>query len=160
MEIEKVREFTIAPMKHNHFAEIISIAHALPQWFTETGIRNMMVDLKHQKGFVIQGSRGDVLGFITYFVNQGVAQIGWMAVNPEFHRKSIGQKLLMGLEIYLVQEDVEDLQVSTLGDSVDYEPYARTRNFYRKNGFVDYNRVLHPENPECEEELIMKKVLR
>jgi hypothetical protein len=54
---------------------------------------------------------------------------------------------------------VKTLQVYTLGDSVDYEPYERTRAFYRALGFVDFKREPHPDNPECPESLFLRKVL-
>jgi GNAT superfamily N-acetyltransferase len=138
---------------------IIEIAKLLPKWFTKTGIQNLSLDIKHQKGFVFRSAENQIFGFITYFVNQGEAQIGWMGVHPDHHRKEVGFKLLKGLENYLIETGVSVLLVSTLGDAVDYEPYARTRAFYRKNGFSDFKKILHSENPECEEELILRKEL-
>ncbi len=147
------------PLDPSFEDSVVEIATVLPQWFTKTGIENLKLDIKHQKGFVLRDNENQVLGFVTYFMNQGVAQIGWMGVHPDQHRKSIGSQLLEALEESLSSYGIKELLVSTLGDSVDYEPYARTRSFYRKNGFVDYKKINHLENPECEEELVLRKDL-
>jgi hypothetical protein len=50
----------------------------------------------------------------------------------------------------LACEGVEYLQVKTLTDTVDYEPYARTRAFYVACGFRPlqvFSDLWDPENP-------------
>jgi len=79
-----------------------------------------------------------------------------MGILPILHRSGIGSQLLSELRNVLAKRDVSAVLVSTLGDSVDYEPYSRTRAFYRKNGFVDFQKIQHPDNPEQEEELILR----
>ena len=54
---------------------------------------------------------------------------------------------------------VAELRLDTLGPSVDYEPYVGTRAFYRTLGFVEHRRIAQPENPECEELLVLRKPL-
>ena len=46
----------------------------------------------------------------------------------------------------------------TLGESVDYPPYEATRAFYKKHGFAVYQRN-QTDNPNCPEELKLKKVI-
>lgn len=46
--------------------------------------------------------------------------------------------------------------VVTLGESVDYEPYERTRRFYRSAGFEDSDRVV-TNNPGMPGELTLRK---
>ncbi|MEK7690001.1 MAG: GNAT family N-acetyltransferase, partial [Bdellovibrionota bacterium] len=87
------------------------------------------------------------------------AEITWMGVSPNHRRSGIGKALLGGLRDAL-PHGVEYILVSTLGDAVAYEPYDGTRKFYRKHGFVDFQRIPHPENPECEEELILRLSLK
>lgn len=48
--------------------------------------------------------------------------------------------------------------VETLGESVDYEPYDRTRAFYRAAGFRDFKSVM-TDNPGMPESLTLKKRL-
>jgi GNAT superfamily N-acetyltransferase len=114
----------------------------------------MQVDLPYQKGWIAwEGSRP--LGFISFFVNQAKGEIGWMGVLPDQQRKGFGKQLLNRLVDDLRSNRVSELYVRTLGDSVEYEPYAKTRAFYRANGFQDFQRIQHPENPEYEEELLL-----
>lgn len=144
----------IERMKEEDFPHVLSVAVALPQWFTKGGIESIRKDIPFQSGLVaIDG--GAIVGFLTFFVNQGAATIGWMGVLPYRQRDGIGTSLMNALKARLAEIGVKKIFVSTLGDSVDYEPYARTRSFYRKSGFVDFQKIEHPNNPEQEEELIL-----
>lgn len=137
------------------FKHCIEIAKALPEWFTTGGVKHMSIDLRFQQGFVaVYDSR--IIGFLSFFVNESVARIGWMGVLPEFHRQGIGRKLIERLISELKQAGVCELRVNTLGDSVEYEPYAETRAFYRRIGFKDFQRIKQ-DNPECPELLILVK---
>ncbi|UCF07862.1 MAG: GNAT family N-acetyltransferase, partial [Thermoplasmata archaeon] len=129
----------------------------LPEWFTKTGIEYMSTDLRFQHGFIaVNDTR--VVGFISFFVTEGMGHIGWIGMLPEFHRQGIGRKLVDQLISELSQKGVHELRVNTLGDSVEYEPYERTRAFYRGIGFKDFRR-LKQNNPECPEQLIMVKYI-
>jgi ribosomal protein S18 acetylase RimI-like enzyme len=134
---------------------VLEIATALPAWFTRSGICSMQADLRYQCGFVAEDANKEVVGFISFFVNQGKAEIGWIGIRPDRHRQGVGRSLLHRLLKELESTQVSELYVHTLGDTVDYEPYQRTRKFYRQMGFQDFKRIAHPENPECEEELIL-----
>ena len=50
---------------------ILEIVTALPDWFTQSGIRSMQADLRYQYGFVAEDGNEEVVGFISFFVNQG-----------------------------------------------------------------------------------------
>jgi GNAT superfamily N-acetyltransferase len=133
---------------------VLEIARALPSWFTPSGIRSMQVDLRYQPGWVaILEDR--IVGFISFFVNQRKAEIGWLGVCPDLHRGGIGRLLLERLIAELKAEEIAELYVHTLGDAVEYEPYRKTRAFYRGMGFQDFKRIANPDNPECEEDLIL-----
>lgn len=144
------RKYEVADLE-----QLIEIARALPEWFTATGIENMRMDLRFQQGFVaVKDSR--IVGFLSFFVAEGVAWIGWMGILSDFHRKGIGRKMVEKLVSELKQAGVHELRVSTLGDSVKYEPYERTRAFYRGIGFTDFQHIKQ-DNPECPEKLILYK---
>lgn len=59
------------------FKGLIKIAKMLhPKWFDKDAINRVMpLDLKIQKGFVAE-EKGEILGFITYFSNEGEVKIG------------------------------------------------------------------------------------
>ncbi|MDQ7780396.1 MAG: hypothetical protein RDV41_11930, partial [Planctomycetota bacterium] len=49
-----------------------------------------------------------------------------------------------------------ELATVTLGEGVDYAPYEATRAFYKKHGFVVFQRN-KTDNPNCPEEIKMSK---
>jgi ribosomal protein S18 acetylase RimI-like enzyme len=146
-----VREY----QRSGDLERILEIAIALPAWFTPSGIRFMQADLRYQGGFVAEDGNKAVVGFISFFVNQGKAEIGWIGIRPDLHRRGVGRSLLHRLLRELESAQVSELYVHTLGDAVDYEPYEGTRKFYRRMGFQEFKRIANPGNPECEEELIL-----
>jgi GNAT superfamily N-acetyltransferase len=150
-----VNEINIRDYKPEDFKGIIEIAESLPEWFTKNGLENMKKDLGFQPGFVAEKD-SDRIGFLSYFVSEGVGQIGWMGVLKELHRNGIGRKLVERTSSALKSAGISRLRVYTLGDSVEYEPYARTRAFYWAVGFEDHERIKQ-DNPECPEQLIMIK---
>lgn len=130
----------------------------MPEWFSPKGIEFMARDAWFQKGFVAFCDE-QAVGFIFYFVNQGIAEISWMGVSPSQHKKGIGKFLLNAMLDRLAARNVTEILVKTLGDSVVYDPYARTREFYRRCGFKDFFRKMQPENPEMEEELTLRYLI-
>ena len=82
----------------------------------------------------------------------------WIAVHPEFHRKGIGRCLVKALEKVLVRLGVSALEVSTVADSVEYEPYAGTRSFYHALGLSDVQ-VDRKWYPSGDDRLLLRKPL-
>jgi len=150
-------EISIREYTGKDFNEIMKVAKALPEWFTEGGVKNIAVDILFQKGFVAIYD-DTVVGFISFFVSEAAGHIGWMGIVPSYHRKGMGKKLLEKLFSELKAKGVKEVLVNTLGDSVEYEPYEKTRIFYRSAGFTDFERIKQ-DNPECEELLILRKKL-
>ena len=85
------------------------------------------------------------------------AEIYLLAVEPAMHRRGIGRALVAALEDDLIADDVEMLEVKTLGPSLPDASYDKTRQFYGSMGFRPLEEIhnLWPDNP-C---LIMVKVL-
>ena len=63
------------------------------------------------------------------------AEIYWLGVDPDRHRRGIGRALIDAVERQLKDEKARFLLVMTLHPAVDYEPYQRTRAFYQQLGF-------------------------
>jgi ribosomal protein S18 acetylase RimI-like enzyme len=99
-------------------------------------------------------------GSVSYAITEDekVAELTWIAVRPESHRKGIGRCLVESLEGLLMQLGVSAIELSTVADSVEYEPYARTRDFYHALGFADV-RVDKKWFPSGDDRLLLRKLL-
>jgi ribosomal protein S18 acetylase RimI-like enzyme len=148
---------TVRPMTEDDFEAAIAVARSLPEWFNAPGLQQMSIDLHNQVGAVAE-MQGDVVGFVTFLSRAGVGEIGWIAVAPGHHRSGIGRQLLESAEDRLRRSGATELQVETLGESVDYEPYERTRAFYRAAGFR-FLRSEMTDNPGMPESLWLHKAL-
>lgn len=155
--MESIQGVTIRNYEEDDYNQLIKIAASLPEWFTDNGISKMEIDLRSQKGFEAV-HRSKAIGFITFFTQEGEGQIGWMGILSDYHRLGIGSMLVEHLKAELREGGVKTLWVYTLGDSVEYEPYDKTRAFYRALGFKDF-KSFKQDNPECPEQLILKMEL-
>ena len=144
-------------MTADHYDTVINLARSLPEFFNEQGIAEITVDIRREIGAVaVLG--GEVIGFVTWSSAEALGRIGWIAVRIDHHRQGIGHRLLGFAESYLRESGATTLQVDTLGESIDYEPYDRTRAFYRSVGFKDLRSVML-DNPGMPEMLTLEKTL-
>jgi len=123
-----------------HHEEALALAGNLKEWFGEVGLANMTIDLPHQRGLVVLLD-DRLVGFATWFVNEGSAYIGWLAVDPTRHRQGIGSALIEKLKRVIRSHALTRLRVWTLSQTVDYLPYEHTRSFYRAMGFKSWQQV-------------------
>lgn len=116
----------------------MGLAGSLRKWFTRQGLEEIRADLESHAGYVAERDN-HLLGFITWTPLDGkVAALSWMGVEEDRQHKGIGTSLLGTLVAELRGRGYRELQVSTVADSVVYEPYAETRRFYRARGFRDF----------------------
>ena len=125
----------ILPEDYAPIAKIAKYLH--PQWFTESALEEIAQDIRNHDGFV--AVEKEVIGFATYLLNEKdkTADLTWIGVFPEFHRRGVGRALVDAIEDELVSLKIQSLKVSTLASTEEYEPYTRTRNFYHAMGFSD-----------------------
>jgi ribosomal protein S18 acetylase RimI-like enzyme len=69
------------------------------------------------------------------------AEITHAAVLPELHRTGIARALLDACLHELAARNVSVVEVKTLDESADYEPYVGTRAFWEAQGFVQIDCV-------------------
>ncbi len=94
-------------------------------------------DLGTHPGFVAV-QKGRIVGFVIWSrLDLQGADLCGMGVAEDVQRRGIGSALLAALIAKLRSSGLRYLEVSTVVDDVDYEPYVRTRRFYRARGFVD-----------------------
>ncbi len=129
--------FVVRPLRHGDAEAVHQLARSLGPWFDAEGLRRIARDLVTHPGFV--ASDGDrLLGFILWArIDAQAADLSWMGVAAERQHRGIGTALLAALVADLRSRGYWSLEVSTVADNVDYEPYAETRRFYRARGFKD-----------------------
>jgi GNAT superfamily N-acetyltransferase len=122
---------------------MLAVARSLGPWFNDGGLAEMAADFKTHRALVAVDGDGQVTGFVTWAPSPhtpepGLVELTWLGVLPDRHRAGLGRRLLAALADACRAEGARAIQVSTIADSVEYEPYARTRAFYRAVGFADY----------------------
>lgn len=112
------------------------ILRALPEWFgIETAIVDYLTEIDTSPTFLAVENRF-LKGFLCIKQhNQFSAEILVMGVNPDSQRLGIGRLLADKAEEWLINIQVEYLQVKTLGPSDHDLYYAKTREFYSAMGF-------------------------
>jgi ribosomal protein S18 acetylase RimI-like enzyme len=116
-------------------AQVLRLASELRAWFNAEGLASIERDLSTHDGLVSEAG-GRIVGFILWSRHlHGHAELSWMGVLEPFQRRGVGTALVAALRSELTAHGVRRVLVSTVADNVDYEPYNRTRAFYRKCGF-------------------------
>ena len=136
---------------------VLKIAKSLDDWFSEDGIKYIEQDLEFQKLLVAEMDSMPV-GFLSFFIYEGVGYLGWIGVYERYHGSGAGEMLFLEFERIMKDCEINLLQVKTLGESVDYPPYDRSRKYYSKMGFEKHRSEM-TDNPDCPEELILRKII-
>jgi GNAT superfamily N-acetyltransferase len=127
----------IRPLERDDADACEAIVRGMPDWFgIEEGIAEARGYLETQEGIVAEEA-GRILGFLTFaseFAES--AEITWMAVVPDAHRRGVGRALIDVLVDELSRRGVRLLLVKTLADSHPSPEYAATRAFYLAMGFL------------------------
>lgn len=113
----------------------------LPTFFNPDGLAQMEQDLANHQLYVALEDE-TLLGFLTiHRESMEVAEISWMAVEPEEQGQGIGQKLISFVAQTLEVQGVKLLKVKTLSEREEYPPYEKTRAFYRRCGFILFETI-------------------
>ena len=127
------------------------ILRALPEWFgIEASIQSYAATVPSLPTFLSKVDRQTV-GFLSLKQhNPYSAEIYVMGVLPAFQRGGLGRALLEKAEGYAKSQQIEYLQVKTLGPSNDDPNYAKTRAFYAALGFrplEEFSQIWDENNP-------------
>ena len=106
------------------------ILRGLKEWFgIESAVQNYLLQMETLPTFLAED------GFLVLKQHYPESwEIYVMGVLKP--RRGVGRALLQRGEEWLRTQGARLLQVKTLAETVDYEPYDRTRAFYRAQGFV------------------------
>ena len=130
--------FLVRRLQPDDAEAVEALARSLGKWFDAEGLRRMARDLASPQGYVAsEGARP--VGFLLWKpLDASVAELCWMGVAEDRHRCNIGSTLLARLVADAMTSGFRFLEVSTVADNVEYEPYEQTRRFYRARGFLDF----------------------
>lgn len=113
-----------------------AIAEALPNYFSESGLKLLKEDLSAHDVLVAE-TGGRVNGFITLArKSRAVREIGWLAVHPRGQGGGAGSELVEAAEAECRRENVQILEVKTLAPKKGAPNYDATRRFYERHGFL------------------------
>ena len=113
------------------------IMHSLPAWFSPPEDIERKAVVHRDYPFFAAYNGDEPIGFAALKIhNQYTADIYNIGVLEEYHRQGAGRRLVEAAERYCRDNGYVYLTVKTLDSSAEYEPYARTRAFYAKMGFI------------------------
>ena len=115
----------------------LKIMRALPAWFSPPEDIEKKAVIHRDYPFFAAYDGGAPIGFLALKIhNEYTADIFNLGVLEEYHRKKTGGLLVEAAEKYCLDNGHVYLTVKTLDSSASYEPYDRTRAFYKKIGFI------------------------
>ncbi|OGK40452.1 hypothetical protein A3F34_03120 [Candidatus Roizmanbacteria bacterium RIFCSPHIGHO2_12_FULL_44_10] len=122
--------------------EADQIAEKLPDYFNEEGLRK--IKIATQEDILFGAFIGDqMVGFAIYKeLNPEAIETTWLGVLPDFHNQKVGS-LLMEKSLKEMAKRYKVCEVKTLSEINPDPGYARTRNFYKKLGFIPLE-TIHP----------------
>jgi GNAT superfamily N-acetyltransferase len=120
---------------------VVAIVVSLPEYFTEDAARQVGRDCSSHDTWVLTDS-DQIAGFtVTERKSASGAEILWMAVAPGRRGRGIGTVLLNHVLDDLAGTEVRLVEVKTLDRSAGYPPYASTRAFWERRGFVQVDTI-------------------
>lgn len=133
----------------------------LPEWFgNKQAVRDYGEQVKELPFWAAFNENGQCIGFFAVTVHYGhTGDIVVCGVLPEYQHNGVGRALYRAVEEYFAQNSCEYVVVKTLSDLAVFEPYERTRSFYKSIGFVPLITLteMWDENNPC---LIMLKAMK
>jgi dTDP-4-amino-4,6-dideoxy-D-galactose acyltransferase len=109
---------------NNNFFDIELVKRFYKIW-TEKAVNGQFDD-----GCLAYQHDGQKVGFITYKIISDTANIGLLAVHPNFHSQGIGQTLIRSLISFLDKTKIHKVTVSTEGRNLG------AQRFYTRNSFT------------------------
>ncbi|HZU90963.1 MAG TPA: GNAT family N-acetyltransferase [Stellaceae bacterium] len=130
----EIVEILNAEQKSSACADIIK---TLPAWFGIPEANERYIKEAADKDvFAAYDDRRRPIGMIALRYHfQTTAEIWWMGVRPDYHRRGIGKALVEAAKSRAKKNGCRTLAVMTLSPRKPDLNYARTRAFYERQGF-------------------------
>lgn len=128
------------------------ILEKLPEWFgNKQALDEYVVKVAELPYWAALDNDNTCVGFLAVKTHYGLTgDIFVCGVLPEYQHNGIGKALYRMAEKYFLDVGCKYVVVKTLSDTVNYEPYARTRKFYERVGFeplITLTEMWDEENP-------------
>lgn len=136
------------------------VLEKLPEWFgNKQTLNEYVIKVAELPFWAALNKDNTCVGFFAVKMHYGhTGDIFVCGVLPEYQHIGIGKTLYSMAEKHFIQIGCKYIIVKTLSDTVEYDPYARTRKFYERVGFeplITLTEMWDEDNP-C---LIMFKSL-
>ncbi len=119
----------------------VAIVEGLPDYFTDDVPAKVERDLGAHSGWVAVGPER-VVGFAVADRRSTLAaEILWIAVEEAERGHGVGSALIDYLVSELSDGGVAVIEVKTLDESADYQPYVATRAFWKRHGFIQIDTI-------------------
>ena len=131
----------IVVKKTTDTSSALKVAESSKRYF-KTGFEDLKRDLKEH---ALYGAYLDdkMVGFITFKENSpDVIEISWLAVRSKYRKQGIGSELVKN-SLGKMKGKYKICEVKTLAETHKDKGYAKTRNFYKKLGFISLE-IIHP----------------
>jgi ribosomal protein S18 acetylase RimI-like enzyme len=127
---------TVRPGSTSDLDRCLEIVRGLPDYFTPNVPEEVRSDIGRCGSTVIVDG-GTVVGFaVVDRRSPETAEILWAAVEAERQREGLGTRLVEDALTTLQSEGVLLVEVKTLDQSANYEPYEATIAFWERRGFL------------------------
>jgi GNAT superfamily N-acetyltransferase len=129
------------------------IIKALPEWFGEQGDNQNYIDHVRGKDAFAAYVKDEGVGLIALKYHfDTTAEIWWLGLHPHHHNKGIGTMLFERAREHALSKGCRHIIVNTVSDRSPDMHYAKTRDFYFKQGFralFEFNEHDHPNPMMC-----------
>jgi N-acetylglutamate synthase-like GNAT family acetyltransferase len=132
----------------------IEVLRELPDYFTPDTHQQVAVGVRADDAWLAEDD-GRIVGFVLLQQRYRLsAEITFAAVSPRMHRRGLGRAITSKAIEHARSLGLRAIEVKTLDESSDYEPYIATRAFWERMGFVQIDCIdplpgWQPGNPSA-----------
>ncbi len=152
--------FSIVGPLLNSGAECEKILRQLPEWFgDEKTMVDYGIEINSLPTFMIN-MHNHPCGFISLKIHfKESAELYVLGILPEYHHKGLGRAAIEAVTEYCRGQNIEYLQIKTVGPSNSWSAYENTRRFYISLGFKPLEEYPGLWGQDCPCLQMIKKIL-